>query len=256
VTQKLLVDAIDNTVPPFSIAAGTRINVFSPVDLIVTCGKDEDVTDDKISNKCAFVAYNDKAKRRKWSDLKKNVSIDTEDSSWVGQVRSFSLRKYCTTDNGKITIGDDWAESGYDYRTVLMYCESQNYDAKNNAKQAAYNTNITSKAEEKYGTINYDVNTNTKTFNQNSDQQKAYNEDILGLSYDDEGNIINPFENHGTGKAEEIITCLDGNAPDVYGCCAGETYTDMGPSDENDPNSIHTFACCPSGDGDCFTPLQ
>jgi hypothetical protein len=28
VTQKLLVDAMDNTVPPFSIAAGTRINVF------------------------------------------------------------------------------------------------------------------------------------------------------------------------------------------------------------------------------------
>ena len=41
ITQKLLVDAIDNTVPPFSIAAGTRINVFSPVDLIVTCGETE-----------------------------------------------------------------------------------------------------------------------------------------------------------------------------------------------------------------------
>jgi type IV secretory pathway VirB10-like protein len=38
VAQKLLVDMMDNTVPPFSIAAGTRINVFSPVDLLVTCG--------------------------------------------------------------------------------------------------------------------------------------------------------------------------------------------------------------------------
>ena len=38
VAQKLIVDALDNTVPPFSIAAGTRITVYSPVDLIATCG--------------------------------------------------------------------------------------------------------------------------------------------------------------------------------------------------------------------------
>ena len=38
VATKLLVDMMDNTTPPFSIAAGTRITVFSPVDLVITCG--------------------------------------------------------------------------------------------------------------------------------------------------------------------------------------------------------------------------
>ena len=41
VAQKLLVDAMDNTIPPFSIAAGTRITVYSPNDLVITCGKDD-----------------------------------------------------------------------------------------------------------------------------------------------------------------------------------------------------------------------
>ena len=49
------------------------------------------------------------------------------------------------------------------------------------------------------------------------------------------------------------VKCLDGARPDVHGCCAGETYTDMGqPYDD----SGLTFACCPSGDGDCFPPLK
>lgn len=247
VTQKLLVDAIDNTVPPFSIAAGTRINVFSPVDLIVTCGKEEDASDDKnIAKKCAFTAYS-KTERRAWKDLKNNVSIDTEDSSWVGQVRSFNLREYCTTENGKITIAKNWAESGYDYRTVLAYCESQNYQAKNNAKQAAYNANVKQQAEKKYGTTTFDQTTGTFEQSGSAEQIKAYNQDVLGLSYDEEGNIINPFENQGSAQTLDVITCDDGNAPDANGCCTGETYTDMGEAG---------FNCCPDAGGDCFPPIE
>lgn len=249
VTQKLLVDAIDNTVPPFSIAAGTRINVFSPVDLIVTCGTDGLKDGDKTTKKCAFTAYNDKNKRRKWSDLQKNVSINTNDSSWVGQVRSFNLREYCTTENGKITIGPKWAESGYDYRTVLMYCESQNYEAKNNAKQAVYNQNQQAAFQNAYGTAE------SRASNPTSDQAKAYNTEVLGLTYDEDGNIMNPFESTDYGVADETITCEDGNAPDTYGCCTGETYTDNGPSDPNDPDSPHVYVCCPPS-GDCFPPIE
>ena len=42
VATKLLVDVMNNTTPPFSIAAGTRITVFSPVDLFVTCGTSQE----------------------------------------------------------------------------------------------------------------------------------------------------------------------------------------------------------------------
>ena len=242
ITQKLIVDAIDNTVPPFSIAAGTRINVFSPVDLIVTCDEKENA-----GKKCAFATYNSQS-RRPWSDLKDRVSIDTKDPSWVGQVRSFDLIKYCDTDkNGKVTIGEDWANSGYDYRTVYMYCESQNYQAKNNAKQAAYNESVKTKAAEQYGDVQFNKTTGTFEKSASDEQIKAYNQDILGLKYDENDNIINPWEKPNNPIAEEeILTCEGGITPDTNGCCPGETYTDMGDG---------TFACCPPGDGDCIEPF-
>lgn len=241
ISQKLLVDAIDNTIPPFSIAAGTRINVFSPVDLIVSCGEQNG----DASKKC-LLGYGSGA-RRKWSDLK-NVNVDYSDPSWVGQVRSFDYNKYCTTDaKGKITIGSNWAESGSDYRTILMYCESQNYQAKNNAKQAAYNTQIQKQAEEKYGTMQFNQQTGIyENSNQSAEQQRAYNEDILGLTYDDEGYIENPWDTPVSETAGEVLTCEDGTPPDINGCCTGETYTDMGDAG---------FNCCPEGDGDCFPPI-
>lgn len=34
--------------------------------------------------------------------------------------------------------------------------------------------------------------------------------------------------------------------PDANGCCAGETYTDMGSAGWN---------CCPNSGGDCFPPI-
>ena len=40
--------------------------------------------------------------------------------------------------------------------------------------------------------------------------------------------------------------CGDGTKPNRFGCCAGETFTDMG-------NTV--FACCPRTGGDCFPPI-
>lgn len=247
ITQKLIVDAIDNTVPPFSIAAGTRINVFSPVDLIVTC--DENANAGK---KCAFTTYGSET-RRPWSELKKVEFVDASDPSWKGQIRSFNLNQYCAADkNGKITIDKDanWAESGYDYRTVLAYCESQNYQAKNMAKQNAYNANVQSQSQKKqetYGSTTWDKEEGL-VYTGNEEQTKAYNQDILGLKYDENGNIINPWEKPNNPVVEEeVLTCDDGSAPDANGCCAGETYTDMGEAG---------FNCCPDAGGDCFPPIE
>ena len=245
ITQKLLVDAIDNTVPPFSIAAGTRINVFSPVDLIVSC-------QEAAGKKCSVIPYS-KNPRRSWATLKNKASfVDPDDPSWRGQIRSFNLNKYCEADkNGKITIasGSGWAESGYDYRTVLAYCEAQNYQAINNEKQAAYNQNILDKAKEKqeiYGTSVWTGEDGWES-QRDEEQQKAYNTEVLGLTYDDEGNIINPFAKPAGAVVQDVLTCDDGEAPDANGCCAGETYTDMGEAGWN---------CCPDSGGDCFPPIE
>lgn len=240
ITQKILVDALDNTVPPFSIAAGTRINVFSPVDLIVTCDSDQNA-----GKKCAFTTYGDNP-RRTWASLKNRVTVDTTDPSWVGQVRSFNLDQYCDYSGDKVTISGDWAASGYDYRTVYMYCESQNYQAKNNAKQAAYNQSVQAQAKEKYGNVQFNQSTGTFVQDGTAEQIKAYNQDILGLTYDDEGNIENPWDSPSSNTVEESLTCEDGSAPDINGCCAGETYTDMGDAG---------FNCCPDSGGDCFPPI-
>lgn len=235
VAQKLLVDAMDNTTPPFSIAAGTRINVFSPVDLIATCGqKDGD------NRKCAFAEYSPN-KRRPWDSLKNN-KIDPNDPSWIGQVRSFDLSKYCTQDSkGKWTINEEaWrsGNSGQDYRSVLAFCQSQNYEAINNKKNEVYSAQVQKQFDDKYGDSS-----------RSGDQLKAYNEDILGLQYDDDGFILDPFATIETETpgVEESITCDDGSTPDADGCCAGETYTDMG---------AEGFNCCPDGGGDCFPPIK
>ena len=234
VTQKLLVDAMDNTVPPFSIAAGTRINVFSPIDLIVTCGDSSDT-----SKKCAF-GYG-KGTRREWSSLKGNVSIDKTDSSWVGQVRSFDAESMCTKNGDKWTIDEDkWRNGGstMDYRSVLAFCESMNYQAKNMKKNEIYSKQVVDQYQNTYGTEG----------NRNEEQTKAFNTDILGFTYDDDGLLENPWEvKKPDAPAEEEITCDDGSAPDANGCCAGETYTDMG---------AEGFNCCPDAGGDCFPPIK
>ena len=244
VAQKLLVDALDNTVPPFSIAAGTRITVYSPSDLVITCGNDN-------SKECSVqnvqMASNTSDVRNQRNENWRNASltVDYTDPSWVGQARSFNLEQYCITDKEGIwDINNDKANeianSGYDYRTVLAYCQSLNYQAISNAQQDAYYQNQQQVFQETYGTAG----------NQTTQQQQAYNEDILGLTYDDSGAIQNPFASTPTAEAapaENVITCEGGALPDEYGCCPGEIYTDMGEQG---------FNCCPEGGGDCFPPIQ
>ncbi|MBR4859886.1 MAG: TrbI/VirB10 family protein, partial [Alphaproteobacteria bacterium] len=133
VAQKLLVDMMDNTVPPFTIAAGTRINVYSPVDLMVTCG---DPNGPNKGKKCAIAQYGSLKRNDNW----KHSTNPKEDGSWVGQVRSFAVAEYCTTDkNGNKTVDPKCKDTtkcgGYDYATLLFYCQSQNYQAINMAKQ-------------------------------------------------------------------------------------------------------------------------
>ena len=248
VAQKLIVDALDNTVPPFSIAAGTRITVYSPVDLIATCG--DGTTDGETANagkKCAFHPYNEQT-RRKWSDVNNKIDINLNDPSWTGQVRSFNLGQYCVQDSKGVWTVDsnkalDISNAGYDYRTVLAYCQSQNYQAINQAKYDAYYQKLTSNGPVNTVTKNQDGTISTQYNNQ------TYNEQVLGLQYDENGNIKNPFEKTNSSVQETPVPGLDcdGVAPDQYGCCPGETYTDMGDQG---------FNCCPDNGGDCFPPFD
>lgn len=227
VAQKLLVDMMDNTVPPFTIAAGTRITVYSPNDLQVVCheeGKKCSVSKATTGSARTYVKHN----------------YDTPDygsADWVGQARSFNMSQYC--DNGKIRqdAEAEIAAAGLDYRTVLFYCQSSQYKAINQAKQEAIYEN------------QQDAN-NTNSIANISDQgTKAYNEQVLGLTYDeDTGAIQNPFNAPAeTTEEANTLTCIDGSAPDANGCCTGEVYTDMGPE--------MGFNCCPTTGGDCFPPL-
>ncbi len=234
VAQKLMVDMMDNTVPPFTIAAGTRITVYSPEDLIVVCGPNQ--------GKCHVEEYYSKSlqsKRKQYNsdDLRGSVNVDQSGPDWIGQVRSFAVGECC--DNGKVKNGyeNDNRCNTYDYRTLLFYCQSSQYEAINNAKQqAVYENQQSTKNKNSVAYI--------------SDQgQQTYNEQILGLTYDAEtGAIENPF-NQPDVPDEEVpaaIMCEGNVAPDANGCCPGETYTDMGEQG---------FNCCPDAGGDCFPPI-
>ncbi|MBQ0013069.1 MAG: hypothetical protein KBS86_00655 [Proteobacteria bacterium] len=231
VAQKLLVDALDNTVPPFSIAAGTRITVYSPVDLIVTCGDDE-------GKNCKISEYSNN-NRRPWASVNNLVGVNYADSSWIGQARSFQVSNCCNTDG---TVIQNWQASpackDYDYRTLLFSCQANQYQAINNAKQAALYANQS------------DPNNANSVAAATANGTQAYNEQVLGLKYNADGSIQNPFNsstNNTAAAAAPVITCEDGNLPDTYGCCAGEVYTDMGDQG---------FNCCPSSGGDCFPPIK
>lgn len=251
VAQKLIVDAMDNTIPPFSIAAGTRITVYSPTDLVITCGNDD-------SKECSVkkVQANSKKDNRNIRNdaWRQNFpSVNYGDSSWTGQVRSFNLEQYCMTDsdglwdinNAKVS---EIAQSGYDYRTVLAYCQSLNYQAINNAKQDAYYQSQQQSFETNYGTSS-GSSFNTGTGLTGIQGSQSYNENVLGLNYNDDGTIQNPFADASTDTSETvetIITCEGGALPDEYGCCPGEIYTDMGEQG---------FNCCPETGTDCFPPI-
>ena len=237
VAQKLLVDMMDNTVPPFSIAAGTRITVYSPVDLMVTCDEPSS------GRKCAVAEYG--PNRRNTTHNK--VTADYTDGSWVGQARSFNIGKYCVTKGGKKTADEKCQDpsecDGYDYRTVLMYCESLNYKTKTEVKMDAYKASSEENYQKTYGG---GYNEETGKFQGTKEQQTAYDE-MVGITYDDNGVVENPFGSpEPSAPAEPVLTCMDGSLPDANGCCAGEIYTDMGEMG---------FNCCPETGGDCFPPI-
>ena len=245
VATKLLVDLMDNTTPPFSIAAGTRITVFSPVDLFVTCGQDNGDT-----RRCAILPYPDSPKR----DGKEDDFTETDPSKTeelIGQVRSMlvaNISEFCTPvkdTNGKETgayMADidektEMERRGYNFNTIDFYCRSMGtYDAINNAKQKAVFENQQQQMA-------------TKT----PQGSQAYNEQVLGLKYNDDGSIQNPFKKTSssgsstTTQSTSVVTCDGGAAPDANGCCPGETYTDMGDQG---------FNCCPDAGGDCFPPIE
>lgn len=237
VAQKFIVDMMNNTVPPFSIAAGTRITVFPPTDLVLTCGNDD-------SKKCsvqmvekATNKYANAGNRNQRARWQHQGTAQYDDESWTGQVRSFNLQEYCSNyKDGKLNLTADQTqtlyERGIDYSTVLFYCQSNQYKAINNAKQDALYQNQKEQFQKNNSTVG----------------SKTYNENVLGLKYNEDGSIQNPFQS--TKKEEEtattIITCEDGTNPDANGCCTGEVYTDMGDQG---------FNCCPSSGGDCFPPI-
>ncbi len=237
VAQKLMVDMLDNTVPPFSIAAGTRITVYSPKDLVVNfCDKVNGVENCKL--KPSEYAVH-KAPPISTSETSDGPWVNYKDPSWIGQVRGFNIQKYCGQ-NGQLASGvtaQSIADDGYDYRTVVAYCQSTQYQAINNAKQAAVYTN-----QQKTGIVGTGGQALTKG-------SKEYNEQVLGLEYNTDGSIKNPFAKEKAPAEEnnQVLTCEDGNAPDVNGCCSGEVYTDMGEQG---------FNCCPSSGGDCFPPIK
>ncbi len=244
VAQKLLVDMMENTVPPFSIAAGTRITVYAPDDLVITCGQDD-------TKKCSMANLKKStglasSTRPKW---RHQGTVDYSDGSWTGQVRSFNMANWCEPDkNGvykaktdKQTLADIRA-AGYSFSTVEFYCKSSNYKAINNAKQDALYQN-----QQQQFQSNYDVsNTGTGITGISGDQK--YNEEVLGLNYNEDGSIVNPFQTlpQEQAPAAAVITCEDGSNPDENGCCTGEIYTDMGEQG---------FNCCPETGGDCFPPI-
>ena len=238
VATKLLVDMMDNTTPPFSIAAGTRITVFSPVDLVITCG-DPDSGD---TRHCA-VHEPAKIKRGSVSDTARETSNMEE---LIGQVRSLmqsSIQKECCdcqANESCVPITDGAGKpkcSQYSFATIDFYCRSfGTYQAKNNAKQEA-------------------LFENQKQQSQNLTKGSVeYNTQVLGLKYEEDGETLkNPFEKEKKPKDEaqaqepEIITCDGGANPDANGCCPGETLTDMGEDGMN---------CCPDAGGDCFPPIE
>ncbi|MBO7560052.1 MAG: hypothetical protein J6T27_02750 [Alphaproteobacteria bacterium] len=249
VATKLLVDVMNNTTPPFSIAAGTRITVFSPVDLFVTCG-------DQPGKACAIRPYktgeNDgpKEARADWrSDADTGITTKNQDmEELIGQVRSMmqaSLQERCCTaptgQKASVPVSN-WNDveicRNYSFATLDFYCRSfGTYTAINNARQEAVFQNQQQNAVQK---TDYSTGANTV----------EYNTQVLGLEYNSDGTIKNPFKKETPAPAQQqntsVITCEGGANPDSNGCCPGETYTDMGDQG---------FNCCPNTGGDCFPPI-
>ena len=252
VAQKLMVDMIDNTVPPFSIAAGTRITVYSPEDLVVAC-----LDPTKACSVTKLHGDGNKEAKEERFDYAGNVlnkrdivDIDKTGPDWQGQVRSFTIASCC--DGTKPKTGGEC--DIYDYRTLVFYCQSAQYQAINNAKQEAAYFNQQQQFTQSYGGDPTSAKVNAVSGggagpNTNVEQTK-YNEQVLGLTYNDDGSLQNPFESAPTESEpqQQVIKCFDGSLPDADGCCAGETYTNMGEMGWN--------CCPPEPNADCFPPIK
>ena len=234
VAQKLMVDMMDNTVPPFTIAAGTRITVYSPEDLRVVC-TDKDKA-------CYFESKKSPTgeERRDWTGKHDNISINENDPSWVGQARSFVTDAYCVEEDGVITADKKCATNpdacgGYSYSTLLLWCKSLNYESKKDLQYKAYQADQSKQYQQKVEDLG-------------GVGSQQFNEQILGVKYNTDGTVQNPYSTPAAPVEESApaLTCEDGNPPDANGCCAGEIYTDMGEQG---------FNCCPETGGDCFPPI-
>ncbi len=237
VAQKLMVDMMDNTVPPFTIAAGTRITVYSPEDLRVVCM--DETKNCYVEKEMGSTGE----KRRDWTG-KHPVTTNPDDPSWVGQSRSFIADAYCVRDDkGMMTVKVECATNpdacgGYSYNTLLLWCKSQNYESKKALQYDAYRADQQAQFVDTYGTPD----------NRTKEQEQAYMQEIIGVQYNDDGTVKNPYEKSTTNSepAPAQILCEGDVAPDANGCCPGEVYTDMGEQG---------FNCCPTAGGDCFPPI-
>jgi type IV secretory pathway VirB10-like protein len=219
VAEKLAIDMFDNQTPPFSIAAGTRITVFSPTDLIVTCGDPEKGD----TRNCAVTVPDNSyasVPAGGFSASGEKISIGASPdniASNIGQVRAYMQN-----------IG---TENINDARVRAFMDSMVQYEAKNTAAWNEYYKQADA------------GNATTSIPKQGT---PAYNEQVLGLKYNEQGQVANPFEKEKKKPVETGLTCEDGTNPNANGCCAGEVYTDMGDQG---------FNCCPSTGGDCFPPI-
>ena len=243
VVQKLALDIIDNTTPPFSIAAGTRITVFSPTDLVVTCGPND--TD---SRRCAIIEPSRDYARpsRPGEDVTHRTFLSPDSSEWIGQVRSLNMQdlsRLCDTDpqtgisrvRRGLSASQLMEEFGItDFRTAEFMCSSGQYQAINQARWDAYFQ------QQRQGIVGQ----GGQVLQPGS---QDFNREILGMQFSDHGQMLNPFSPPPPPPPVEVLTCDNGMPPDMHGCCTGETLTDMGPDG---------FNCCPDAGGDCFPPIM
>ncbi|MCL1902528.1 MAG: hypothetical protein FWG18_02795, partial [Alphaproteobacteria bacterium] len=244
VVQKLAIDMLDNTTPPFSIASGTRITVYSPNDLIVTCG------DPQSDNRnCAITAPRTSYAGYKSSELQQfggATTVDYSHPSWIGQVRSLNINTAELCDQGRVRQGlslEHIRTLGFnDFRLAEAWCQTNLYQGRTQAAYDTYYQNLSTQ-----GGI---TGPGGQILQQGTPE---YNQQILGLNYNDQGQIQNPFlQQPKAPAAVPGIMCPDtGTPPDASGCCPGELLTDMGIDDFGNPIPA---ACCPPV-GDCFPPI-
>ena len=240
VAQKLLVDMMDNTVPPFTIAAGTRITVYSPVDLQITCGAPDAA--DGTGKKCAVAEFGNNKRR--------NINKDdmdltpAQDDSWIGQSRSFAVGNYCEVDSetGLYRVKTECSGKsdgnlnqcgGHSYSTLKLYCDSLNYQSKKALQYEEYRKDQKAQYQEKITQLG-------------GEDSQQFKEEILGVQYNEDGTVKNPYASDAPKEEPAQILCEGNVAPDANGCCPGEIYTDLGDQG---------FNCCPEGGGDCFPPI-